>query len=422
MMLLSIAFYSLLSRKKTVLLTFISLCISVMVLLSVEHIRLQAKESFNRSISGVDLIVGAPSGQLNMLLYSVFRMGNPTNNIKYDSFEFLKTHELVDWAIPISLGDSHRGFRVMGTSSAYFAHYKYADKRALSFEHGEQFEGLFEAVIGADVAKALQYQLNDEIVISHGIGSTSFTHHEQAPFVISGILAPTGTPVDKSVHISLEALEAVHLPASILQGVLAAEQSSSSSNQSSSPENPQLTPASITSVMLGLNSKFATFGLQRELNNYTHDRLMAILPGVAMAELWSLMSTVENLLRAISALVLVSSLFGLATMLLASMNERQSEIAVLRVLGAGPVIILWLILFESLILICSAVVVAFFGIKLILLVLDEWLASEFGLFLSPSLFSQDIAMLIALVIAASMLVSLLPGLEAYKKALHAQLR
>jgi putative ABC transport system permease protein len=407
--LLAVAWNSLLSRKKTVVLTLLSLCVSTMVLLSVEHIRLQAKESFNRTISSVDLIVGAPSGQLNMLLYSIFRMGSPTNNIKYESFLMLQQHEVVQWAIPISLGDSHRGFRVMGTNDAYFTYYKYGNKQNLRFKEGHKFDGIFEAVIGADVAKTLGYRVNDKIIIAHGIGSTSFTHHEQAPFVVSGILLPTGSPVDKTVHISLEAIEAVHLPPSTIQTVL------------NNPKNAALRPESITSVMLGLTNKFAIFRMQRELNNYSDDRLMAILPGVAMAELWSLMSTVENLLRAIAALVLISSLFGLATMLLASMNERQGEIAVLRVLGAGPFTLLLLILFESLILICISIAMAISGLKVMLVILDGWLVSEFGLFLSHNLLSSEIFNLIGLVILATMLVSLYPGIEAYKKALHMQL-
>jgi putative ABC transport system permease protein len=411
-LLFSVAWHSLISRRKTVVLTFFSLFISVIVLLSVEHIRLQAKESFNRSISGVELIVGAPSGQLNMLLYSVFRMGNPTNNIKYESFVMLQEHDLVEWAIPISLGDSHRGFRVMGTTGAYFSHYRYGKQQSLGFSKGKQFNGLFDAVIGADVAKSLGYKLNDKIIIAHGIGRTSFAKHEQAPFVISGILAVTGTPVDKTVHVSLQAIEAVHMPPAALQAVI---------NEPAGLMMEALNPESITSVMLGLTSKLATFTMQRELNNYANDRLMAILPGVAMAELWTLMSTVENLLRVISALVLMSSLFGLATMLLASMNERQGEIAVLRVLGASPSIILLLILFESLILICMSLIVAISALKIVLLTLDEWLASEFGLFLSNDIISPEIASLSALVILATILVSLYPGIEAYKKAFYMQL-
>lgn len=402
--LLSVAWQSLLSRKKTAFLTFMSLTISIIVLLSVEHIRLQAKESFNRTISGVDLLVGAPSGQLNLLLYTVFRMGNPTNNIKYDSFKILEENDLVDWAIPISLGDSHRGFRVMGTNEAYFQHYRYGNKQLLSFDTGEPFKGLFETVIGADVAKALGYKLNDKIVIAHGIGSTSFTNHDQAPFTVIGILAPTGTPVDKTVHIGLSALEAIHLPTSQLHTII------------ENPQTMQPRPKSITGVMLGLKSKFATFSVQRELNIYEDDRLMAVLPGVAMNELWSLLSTVENLLRAIAALVLISSLFGLSTMLLASMNERKNEIAVFRILGARPVTIMCLILLEAILLTLLSIITAMALLTLLLFTLEGWLAAEYGLFLTYNIFSIEIFALIGLVLISTIIVSFFPSIEAYKRA------
>ncbi len=402
MMLFSLAWQSLLSRKKTAILTFLSLTISILVLISVEHIRLQTKESFNRTISGVDLIVGAPSGQLNLLLYTVFRIGSPTNNISYNSFSMLENNELVDWAIPISLGDSHQGFRVIGTNESYFKHYHYGNNQILKFEQGKAFSSLFEVVIGADVAKKLNYNLGDRIIIAHGIGRTSFSKHEQAPFTISGVLSPTGTPVDKSVHVYLSAIDAIHLPPAMLTKLV---------------KNPTATPPatkSITAVMLGLKSKFSTFGLQRAINVHPSDRLMAILPGVAMAELWNLMSTFENLLRVIGALVLISSLFGLSTMLLASMYERKTEIAVLRVLGASPTVILFLILLEVVILVSLSIIVSFLLLTLALLGLEGWLASEFGLFLSHNIFSEELLLLIGLIFIATLFVSLFPSIEAYK--------
>jgi len=408
-MLVSIAWQSLVSRRKTVFLTFLSLVVSISVLISVEHIRLQAKESFNRTISGVDLIVGAPSGELNLLLYSVFRMGNPTNNIKYDSFTMLKANPSVAWAIPISLGDSHRGFRVMGTNSDYFTHFKYGNDKPLSLATGKTFDGPFDTVIGSDVAISLGYQQGDQIVIAHGIGSTSFVNHKQAPFTVTGILAPTGTPVDKTVHVSLPAIEAIHLPPSQLQKLV---------------DNPQLQlpqPNSITSVILGLSSKFATFTLQRQINNYQDDRLMALLPGVAMAQLWQLMANVENLLKIIGYLVLLASLFGLATMLLATMNERQREIAVFRILGASPKLIVSLVILEALIISILALLFSLAVVTLSLTVLDSWLAAEYGLFLSNNVLSPDLFILSSIIMGATLLTALVPGLEAYKKVLHSQL-
>ncbi|TDF34998.1 ABC transporter permease [Alteromonadaceae bacterium M269] len=406
MTLFSLAWHSLGSRRKSVVLTFFSLLISISVLLSVEHLRLQAKESFNRTVSGVDIIVGAPSGQLNLLLYSVFRMGTPTNSIKYSSYQTLKNHSLVEWAVPISLGDSHHGFRVLGTSQEYFQYFKYADKKGLVFEQGQAFTGMFDTVIGSDVAKQLGYKLGDKIVIAHGIAATSFTHHDNAPFTITGILKPTGTPVDKTVHTSLAGIEAVHLSPRQLRNILEGN------------TKEEIAPRQVTAVMLGLKSRLATFKLQRDINNTNSDKLMAILPGVAMTELWQLMGTVENLLRVIGFLVLISSLFGLSTMLLASMDQRKGEIAVLRILGAGPRVIFSLVLLEALILVLLAIAAASGLISLTLYLSGDWLASHYGLFLSGHLFSTDIMLAMLVILGATIATAIVPAIEAYKSALH----
>ena len=408
-MLASLAWSSLASRRKSVLLTFLSLLISISVLISVEQIRVQAKESFNRTISGVDLIVGAPSGQLNLVLYSVFRLGSPNNNIKYQSFEALKNSKDVAWAIPISLGDSHRGFRVMGTDASYFSHYKYGDKRALRFSSGQVFVSLFETVIGADVARKFNYKVGDKIVVAHGIGSISFNHHERTPFVVSGIIEPTGTPVDKTVHVSLKAIEAIHLSPAQQQQLMTDESSAA------------LTPESVTAVLVGLKSKLATFKLQRGVNSYQEDRLMAILPGVAMAELWQMIASIENVLRAIGILVLISSLFGLSTMLLASMHQRKNEIAVLRVLGAGPIVIFTLVQLEALILVVLAIITALGMVYLSIIFATDWLASHYGLFLNANLLDWQVVGIIGVTIIATLATSAIPAFEAYKNALHSTL-
>lgn len=408
-MFVSLAWSSLLSRRKTVVLTFLSLLISIMVLFSVEHIRTQAKESFSRTISGVDLIVGAPSGQLNLLLYSVFRMGNPTNSISFESVEMLRNHELVDWIIPIALGDSHKGYRVLGTTDSYFKHYKYANEQTISFNEGKAFNTLFEAVIGWDLAQKLNYQVGDKIVVAHGMGNVSFKQHDYAPFTISGVLAPTGTPIDKTVHIHLSAIDVIHMPPSKIHELI------------TNPQTLTPKPTSVTAVMLGLTSKFATFKMQRNINNYNEDRLMAVLPGVAITELWQLMASIENLLRIIAVLVLISSLFGVATMLLATMDQRKSEFAVLRVLGASPMFILCLILLEALILVCLAIFSAGILLSVFLTIFSDWLAAEFSLFLSPNIFSQDLLIVSGLVLIATLLSAIYPAIEAYRKAISSDL-
>ena len=152
-MLAKIAWRSLRNRQYTVLLTLLSVAISTFVLLGVEHIRFEAKESFSKTVSGVDLIVGARTGQLNLLLYSVFRIGNPTNNISAVGRQFPDDPK-VAWTIPISLGDSHRGFRVVGTTHD-FSSDSALERTPNWFSEGRAFAKVFDVVLGADVARKL---------------------------------------------------------------------------------------------------------------------------------------------------------------------------------------------------------------------------------------------------------------------------
>ena len=209
-MFLKLALESLIDRKGSVLLTLIAMMVSIFLLLSVEHIRFQTKESFASTLSGVDLVVGAKTGNLNLLLYSVFRIGKPTNNISWKSFKTFATSPKVNWAIPLALGDSHKGFPVLGTNKDYFKYYSYGQKKKLTFTHGGVFDGLFDVVLGSEVARKLKLKLGENLVVSHGLSEISFVKHDEMPFKIVGILKPTGTPVDHTLHVSLQAIEAIH--------------------------------------------------------------------------------------------------------------------------------------------------------------------------------------------------------------------
>ena len=261
MIILRIVLKSAWHRRVSLLLTVLSIAISVSLLLGVDKIRKEAKNSFINTISQTDLIVGARSGPINLLLYSVFRIGNATNNISWESYEEIRALDEVAWAIPISLGDSHRGFRVMGTSADYFDFYRYGQDRPLTFAEGRAFADVYEAVLGADVARALGYELGDEIVIAHGLVAAEFAQHDDKPFVITGILARTATPVDRTVHVSLEGIEAIHADwqggaRSPLQ--LTAEQA----------RLMDLQPQAITAFLVGLENRIDTFRVQRTINDY----------------------------------------------------------------------------------------------------------------------------------------------------------
>ncbi len=411
-MFLNVAWHSLLNRKYTVLLTLISVAISTFVLLGVEHIRHEAKESFSKTVSGVDLIVGARTGQLNLLLYAVFRMGNATNNIAWESYRELAANPMVAWTIPVSLGDSHRGYRVMGTTEDYFTHFSFGQNTPLSFTQGRAFAQLFDVVIGAEVANKLGYRVDDEIILAHGLGQASFSLHDDHPFQVVGILRPTGTPADQSLYVSLAGMEAIHL--NWKDGVKIPGRQMTIQDLATR----DLTPKSITAFMVGLKSKIATFHVQRQINNYPKEPLLAILPGIALTELWQMVGVMENTLRLISILVLFSSLLGLSTMLLSSIRERQREIAVLRAIGASPFFVFLIIQAEALLITLSGILMAIFALTVGILFTQTLLSEHYGVFINQfSLNSQTVGILGIIVLSASLL-ALIPSLSAYRMSLH----
>lgn len=409
-MFIKLAYKSLLNRKGSVLLTVLALTVSIFVLLAVEHIRYQARESFGNTVSGVDLIVGARTGSLNLLLYSVFRIGSPTNNISWDSYQAIASGKNIAWAVPIALGDSYQGYRVMGTTEDYFKHFSYGNKRQLQFASGEPFDGVFDVVLGFDVAKQLEHTLGDKVILAHGIASTSFSLHDDRPFKVVGVLAPTGTPVDQTVHVSLQGIEAIHI--GWRQGVKIPG-SASSVEQLAQTE---LQPKSITAFMLGLKSRIATFRVQREINNYGREPLLSILPGVALSELWQMMAMFENTLRLISVFILFSALLGLSAMLLASIREREREVQLLRVLGAPPHFLFLLIELEALLI---SVVSTLLGISMLYLglaIVGDVLVSNFGLHISTNILSQNNVLVLLWVACSTVIAAAIPSIGAYKSA------
>ena len=409
--LFSIAWRSAWNRRFTLALTVFSIALSTFLLLGVERIRTELRENFASSVSGTDLIVGARTGSTQLLLYSVFRIGAATNNISWKSVQALQAHPGVDWVVPLSLGDSHRGFAVLATSPEYFTRFRYGDKQLLKMREGKPFNELFDAVVGAEVADKLGYHVGQKITLAHGSGELNVAEHADKPFTVVGVLARTGTPVDRTVHIGLAAMEAIHLEwvgGAPMPGVhIPAEQ----------VRKFDLTPKNVTAALVGLKNRAAVFGVQRWISTYTGEPLMAILPGVALDELWSVIGIGENALLLMSALVALVSLAGLVSVVMAGLNERRRELAVLRAVGAGLRHVLALLALEGAMVtvlgVAVGVVMAVLGIAL----LSPWLQAQFGLTLSLSEPTLNEWLLMVSLLVAGWLASLLPGIRAYRLSL-----
>ena len=394
-MLIKLAVESLKHRKSSVLLTCVAMMISVFVLLGVEHTRKQAKDSFASTVSGVDLIIGARSGSLNLLLYSVFRIGSPVNNISWESYKAFASKDEIAWTIPISLGDSHLGYRVLGTTEDYFDHYRYGKKQNLSFDTGTSFSSIYDVVLGAAVADKLGYKLGDSLVLSHGIAATSFEQHSDSPFVVKGILSPTGTPVDQTLHVKLEGIEAIHQP----QGA----------------DKSNLRPSSITAFIVGLNSRMDTFRLQREVNEYRPEALTAILPGVALTELWSTMGMLEGILRLISALVFIDALLGMIAMMAASLRERSQEIQLLRIIGASGSSLFLLVQLEAILISVISLLGGAGLLAIILLLSKEYISTTFGVHLDTNILNEGTGLIALAMLSTTVVVAAFPAFFAYRQ-------
>ena len=403
------------SRRGTLGLVVVSIALATLLLLSLERMRQDLRDSFSQAVSGTDLVIGARTGPVQLMLYAVFRIGGATNNIRMSSLEAVASHRAVAWVVPISLGDSHRGRPVLGTTPAYFQHFLYGDRQPLVLAEGRAFsgdlDGLYEAVIGAEVAASLGYRLGQRIVLSHGTGSIPGAEHADKPFEVVGILAPTGTPVDRSVHVSLQAIEAIHLDwqgGAPLPGMsIPAEQA----------RKFDLSPKEVTAALVGLKSRAAVFVVQRHVAAYEDEALLAVLPGVALDELWEVIGVGERALLGMSMMVGLVSLAGLVAVVLAGLNERRRELAVLRAVGAGPRHVLWLLVGEGTLVTAIGAAIGSALAFLLVALAGPWIQSQFGVTLQLSAPTAAQWAYLGGVMAAGILASLVPAWRAYRLSL-----
>ncbi|MEH6742172.1 ABC transporter permease [Hyphomonas sp.] len=409
----ALAGQSLMNRKASVLLTLLAVALSVALFLGVDKARTGAREGFGNTISGTELIVGAPTGSVNLLLYSVFRMGSATAEVSWPTYQEIAARPDVDWAVPISLGDSHRGFRVMGTTPDYFDHYKYGRNQDLLLAEGEQFEDLFDAVIGADVARELDYTLGSPMTLSHGLGQADFgSGHENRPFRVVGILAPTGTPVDQTVHVSLEAITAIHVG-----WETGAKNPLADNITEETIRTFDLTPKTVTAIFLGLKRRGTILTTRREINTNRGEPLMAIIPSQALAELWSVTAIAERALLAVSIFVIAVGVVSILTSILTSLNERRREMSILRAVGARPGHIFALLVLEAGLVGFLGAALGILLIHVLLAVVGPLVSAHYGISLigtGPGL--TDLYTLLA-VTGAALLAGAIPAWMAFRRSL-----
>lgn len=462
MFLLSLVRKSLMNRLLASSLTLASIALSVALLLGIENVRAGMRESFSNTISRTDLIVGARGGSMQLLLYSVFGIGSPTNNVSWETYEHFRDHPAVAWTIPISLGDSHRGFRVVGTDSSFYQQFHYGGGRSIEFAQGRMPRTDHEVVLGNQVARELGYGIGSDVVITHGLYGTGIMDHDEQPFRVVGVLARTFTPVDRSLYVTLQGIDAVHEGFMAMPGAGSAggppsfapppnfaappgnagpargdsaqvgaipsgdeadgvapgwDAVAGETSSTADPHETDAPPEQITAFFLGARTRIATLQLQREINTYEAEPTMAILPGVALAEMWRGVGYAEDALLVVTFFVVLVGLIGMLLSLYSSLEARRREMAILRAVGAGAPRIFALLVLESGML---GIAGALAGVALIyglLVLLKGFIESNFGLYLPIQALTPTAWLYLAAVVAGSFLIGIVPAIKAYRNSL-----
>lgn len=441
-----LALKSLWYRRLTSGLTVVAIALSVALFIGVGKIKDATQDAFSGAISRVDLIVGPRTGNLSLLLYSVFHVGYPSHNVSMKAVDYVKSNDQVEWVVPFSLGDGFKGFPVVGTTTEFFSRYKVKDGESIKFSAGAAFGKDSEAVIGEDVAQSQGLKVGDKIILSHGHSEEGdgFEKHDEHPFTVVGITQFTGTPIDRSVYVSLEGLGAIHevepaSKASMTPDVRGKNQQSHDhdndhddhddhahdhggdhehDHSSFASEDGKVLVKFVSGFFVGAKSRMSSLALQRTINTWEGEALLAIMPGVAMAELWKNLSIFEVALSIVSALVVLAGMIGLFVSLLILSSQRRHEMVVLRAIGAGPSTIFTMLAGEALAIVIAAIVTGMGGMYLGILALRPWLEKKFAVDLPLSGVNFSDMKFSATLLVVGAVVGIVSSIRTYRTAMH----
>ena len=424
------------SRRLALSMVVFSIGLSAALLMTVQQIRTDARASFSQAVGGVDLIVGPRGSATDLLLYSLFQVGRPTRNIDAEVLDQVQNLAMVDWAIPLQLGDSYRGFAVWGTTPLLFARMK-SQGQSLRFAQGRSFDhaataddpqrAVYEVVLGAQAAARFGHALGDRLVVTHGSGNALDQDHADQPFTVVGILAPTGAPIDRAVIISVQGFEALHqgwgqgafsgFRPGMALGSGRAGQSSGATDAPKTVDLSDLRAQSHTALLVGLTSRLQIFQARDAIEALPGPALMAVMPGVTLDELWQSIALIENTLTILTAMVALTGLLSIAAVLMVSMSGRRRELAVLRALGMSPRGLMGLALAESFWVGLAGIVLGLLLHQLGLWMLADWLRLQFGLSVQLGVPSMTSWSLLLGLLSAAVVAGLLPAVRAYRLSL-----
>jgi len=371
---------------------------TIVVLLLFSH---QLEQRLERDARGIDLVVGAKGSPLQLILSSVYHVDIPTGNIPLQDAEKLKTNPLIKSTIPLALGDSFEGFRIVGTDHDYVALYEGQTAA------GRLWQKPFEAVLGSEVVARTKLKVGDTFVGSHGIVEAG-EKHEHSPYTIVGLLAPTGTVLDRLVLTSVESVWEVHG-----QGHHEDEDKDEDEHPGEAHAKEQhVQPQEVTAVLVQYSSPMAAALLPRQINGQT--ALQAASPAFESARLLDIVGVGVETVQAFALILILCAALSVFIALYNALRERSYDLAVMRSLGASRGKLLAAMLIEGLILAALGAALGLILGHLMTEVLGASLSASQRMHITGRTFVPGELLLILLALVVGLVSALLPAVLAYR--------
>lgn len=387
-MILRIAFKNLLHKPLYAVLCWLLLACSTAVLLLLITLSRQAKEQLEKQIDGVDMVLGAKGSPLQLILSSVYNIDAPTGNIYLEEAQRFMQHPLVESAIPVSLGDSYMGYRIIGTTDAYLKKYN------LQPVSGKVFSKAMEVVVGATVAQRSQLKIGSKFAGTHGLGEKGHVHEEHS-YIVTGILPATGLSVDQLILTPLQSVWEIH------------------ETHHEAHEDHEAVKQQITAVLIKFKSPLAQLQMPRMVNENTN--MQAAVPAIEINRLQSLMGSGTAVLRILGWLLAALATCSIFVMLVQGTHERRYELALLRSMGYGRGKLLGLVLAEAAILGITGILGGFLLSRLSGWFLQQEVFSHYHLNFSGAWKITPADMITGIaILAACLLAALFPAIRAFR--------
>lgn len=423
MSILHLSWKNILNKPLNLVLNLVLFALGVGLISLLLLVNVQLEDKFEKNFAGIDLVIGAKGSPLQLILSSLYHLDAPTGNMPVSEAKaFLNPkHPIFKSAIPLSLGDSHRGYRIVGTNTGFIDIYE------AKFADGKLFEENMEVVVGATVAKNLNIKLGDEFKSSHGlIEDENLVHEDAAPFKVVGILEKTGSVIDQLILTKTQSIWAVHDEHDHEAEGSAKHDEAGHEHEHDEAEHSEDLPItsyedkSITSLLVKFKGRnIQALNMARNINENTN--FQAATPAIEINRLYTLLGVGEEALKAMALLIIFVSGLSIFISLFNSLRERKYELAVMRTLGARPGFLFQLIIFEGIII---AVLGYFCGIALShgsMVLLADFLEKSYRYDFSAAIFLKEEIYIFGGSLVIGIIAAIIPAFQASKTDIHATL-